>query len=208
MTANASGAYVDRTLVALGAKPTSSVLTLPELLRDVPPEVEWERPAKEFRRLRVTGLAELEAQIAAELRAEQIATMDLALADREAARQRMQATGVTHYRRVFHPELSKSGSCGLCVVAADRTYSRDTLMPLHNGCNCTVLPAYEGDDPGLRLNTADLTAIYDAADGESIREKLQRVRVQVNDHGELGPILSYAGQDFRTDTKAQRDARA
>lgn len=209
VTGNLTGAYVDRTLVDLGLTPARGAVSLPAQLREVAPADEWERPAKEYRRLRVTGIAELQAELAAEARAERMATMDLALAAREASRQRLQVAGVTGYRRVIHPELAKSGSCGLCVVASDRVYARETLLPLHNGCNCTTLAIVGEDDPGLRINTADLTALYDAAGGESTREALQRIRVTVNEHGELGPILSRADHEFRAPSDVTtRDAPA
>lgn len=207
-TGNLTATFTDRTLVDLGLTPSRRDLVLPQLLRDVPPDEQWERPAKEYRRLRVTGLDELKAQLAAEARAEQMATMDLALAAREASRQRLQVAGVKGYRRVIHPELAKSGTCGLCVVASDRIYRKSELLPLHNGCNCTVLPIAGSDDPGLRINTADLTAIYDAAGGDNTRAALQRVRIQVNQNGELGPVLSRAGQNFRDAGDVERATAA
>jgi hypothetical protein len=30
---------------------------------------------------------------------------------------------VTGYRRVVHPELSRTGTCGLCIVASDQVYN-------------------------------------------------------------------------------------
>ena len=34
------------------------------------------------------------------------------------------------YRRVIHPELSKGGTCGLCIAASDRIYFVDDLLAL------------------------------------------------------------------------------
>jgi hypothetical protein len=54
---------------------------------------------------------------------------------RETTRRHLAAAeDVTGYRRVIHPELSKSGTCGLCVAAADRIYYVDDLMPIHTNC--------------------------------------------------------------------------
>lgn len=116
-------------------------------------------------------------------------------ASNRAAQRRYRASGVARYRRVIHPELSKTGTCGLCVVAATNTFTRDDLMPLHQQCKCTVAPITAKNDPGLRLNDSDLMSIYKAA-GETVGKDysthasdLTKLRVQVRNHSELGPIL-------------------
>lgn len=103
---------------------------------------------------------------------------------------------ITGYRRVIHPELSRGGSCGLCVAASDRIYFKDELLPMHDNCHCTVLPILGGQDPGSRLNAADLKAIYAAA-GATAAAALKRTRYVVQDHGELGPVLRPVEDAFR-----------
>ena len=95
---------------------------------------------------------------------------------------------VLSYRRVLHPELSKGGSCGLCVVAADRWYSTSELLPLHANCKCGVAPAGDDADPGFQLNQKDLAKLYGEAGGNTAKA-LKGVRVQTITHGELGPVL-------------------
>ena len=81
------------------------------------------------------------------------------------------------YRRVVHPEMSKGGSCGLCVVASTMVYTRANLRPIHDRCNCEVVPITVANDPGDSLNQLDLGDLYQAA-GESNRSApLKRVRV-------------------------------
>lgn len=104
---------------------------------------------------------------------------------------RYKGSKVLQYRRVLHPELSKTGSCGLCIVAADRWYSTRNLMPLHARCKCGVAPAGADYDPGFQLNQEDLQRIYDEAGGNTAKD-LVNVRVQTVSHGELGPILQKA----------------
>jgi hypothetical protein len=114
---------------------------------------------------------------------------------------------VLGYRRVIHPELSKGGTCGLCIAASDRLYSYEDLLPVHGGCHCTVLPAFEDDDPGLRINADDLSRLYaDAGDTTSGRA-LKRTRYRVEDNGELGPVLVAAGQNFRDAADVAADSR-
>ena len=125
---------------------------------------------------------------------------DNALTDGVAAQNRaseeyFKASGIKRFRRIIHPELSKTGTCGLCVVAATNTFTRDDLMPLHNRCKCTVAPIRDNIDPGLKLNSDDLQKIYDAASkagggsGTAARN-LTQLRVTVRNDSELGPILT------------------
>ncbi len=95
---------------------------------------------------------------------------------------------VLQYRRVLHPELSKGGSCGLCIVAADRWYSTMQLLPLHANCKCGVAPAGDDSDPGFQLNQKDLQNLYSEAGGNTA-DRLKSVRVQTITNGELGPVL-------------------
>lgn len=185
--------YQDQIFDAMGIEVPRSKrnahVKLPKRLRGIDALIEWERPARDARVVRLLGAEELEANEKARLRAERQAKMDLMLARREAERQRFGLSDdIIGFRRILHPELSKSGPCGLCVVAADRIYRKSELKPLHNECVCDSLPVTRVDDPGINLNRDDLNRIYEAAGGTG-RQGLQRVRVQVLEHGELGPIL-------------------
>lgn len=184
-------------------------IALPESLRGLDdPTVPYQRPFAEYRRLRAQGMTPQQARDAAEKRAQRIADDDLMLAARDSAIQRLfESNRVTGYRRVLHPELSRGGSCGLCIVASDRTYRRDRLMPIHSGCHCGVLPVVGGFDPGANLNRDDLKRIYAAAGGTG-RDVLKRVRVKTRMHGELGPVLVDASHHFRTEAEANADLRS
>ena len=123
------------------------------------------------------------------------AVTDGNVAANRATQQRYESSGVTRYRRIIHPELSKTGTCGLCVVAATNTFTRGDLMPMHNRCRCTVAPITAEHDPGLKLNDSDLMTIYKAAGktaGKSYSTNatdLTKLRVQVTNNSELGPVL-------------------
>lgn len=95
---------------------------------------------------------------------------------------------VTGYRRVVHPELSRGGSCGMCIVASDRIYKTTELKPIHSNCKCTVAPVTADNDPGNSLNKQDLGQFYKEAGGNSAAH-LKRTRYQVDEHGELGAVL-------------------
>lgn len=101
------------------------------------------------------------------------------------------------YRRLIHPELSESGTCGLCIAAADRIYRTSELMPIHAHCKCTVGLIITGQaDVGLGLNRAQLRELYTLAGGTG-KAKLAKVRYRRNRHGELGPVLGFAQDNFR-----------
>lgn len=134
------------------------------------------------------------------------ALMDVQLARATAAQQIFYAApespkGTTiGWRRIIHPEVG--AVCGLCVAASDRTYQRINRMDLHGGCKCTALPVIvngngEVIDPGRSLNAADLSAIYAAAGDTTNSRALSQTRIQVQENGELGPILMADGVEYK-----------
>lgn len=152
----------------------------------------------------VMGDAPEKAQAKAAARIAQVAETDVTLAVRAQYQRTLEAHDATGYRRILHPELSETGPCGLCVVAADRLYRTKDLLPLHNRCVCEVLPVFGRVDPGVTLNGDDLAAIYQAAGGNT-REHLRRVRVVLTEHGELGPLLADGDQHYRGPDEVARN---
>jgi hypothetical protein len=155
------------------------------------------RPAEAYRKAVATGKTHDEAVAIALKRAADIQVADLSLAERAAQQSLMEELGITEFRRIVRPELSKTGSCGLCIVAADRIYSVATLMPIHPpSCNCVTMPIIGDDDPGHSLNKADLKRLYADA-GSNKADDLRRTRYTVNEHGEYGPTIAKEGDSFR-----------
>jgi hypothetical protein len=166
----------------------------------------YQRPGRQFVWQLSQGSSVAEARQAAETRLQSIAQEDLSLADRDESRRVFEENRkkVLGYRRVIHPELSEDGTCGLCLVASQRFYSVEDLLDIHQPVeNCTVMPIFKGDDPGLRLNDDDLKTIYAAA-GSTHAEDLLNTRISVREHGELGPVLVKQGDHFRTAKEAGR----
>lgn len=167
----------------------------------VPAEQVYGRVADHVRFVTVArGVSPERAALEGLRRAAIVADTDVMLADRAQAQRflsQRKPASVVGYRRILHPELgSGAPPCGLCVVAADRLYHIEDLMPIHARCRCTVLPAMSDYDPGQTLNDRDLAAIYQAAGGNT-RNQLKTVRVSYDEHGELGPIISNADQHLR-----------
>ncbi|MEE8666844.1 MAG: hypothetical protein SOI13_01590 [Bifidobacterium mongoliense] len=116
--------------------------------------------------------------------------------------------GVTQYRRLIHPELSKTGTCGLCAVAATQIYKISNPKPMHDWCHCTTMPILGDRDPGEYMNNLDLNKLYRKAGGTD-GQGLRKLRVQVAEHGELGPVMSERGQavedtSYKADSPTQR----
>lgn len=188
-----SSLLAGRRVAPVGA---GSKLRIAALRRGVSHEGVYGRLADQYRWLRSVGKSADEAQSLVGHRVEVVADMDIALASRDQEHRFMLVRDVDGWRRIIHPELSKGGSCGLCIVAADRKYTRGDLKPIHAGCHCEILPIINGVDPGLSLNKADLKRFYAEAGGTAAK-KLKRTRYVVREHGEVGPVLVNAADEWR-----------
>lgn len=155
----------------------------------------YSRPAKKYRIDVSKGVEPAEAWKRAQAYLAQIADGDIRLAQRQALNDSMRELGVTRYRRIVRPELSKTGSCGLCIAASDAVYKTSVLMPIHARCKCTVAPIVGALDPGSSLNNLELGDLYDAA-GDTSAARLKNTRYEVNEHGEWGPVLTRSGDNF------------
>lgn len=152
----------------------------------------YTRLGEQYRYSRSIGGSEDEALAAAATRAHVMADTDVALATRSQAQRFYEQHTITGYRRIVHPELAKGGSCGLCIASSDRIYKSGHLMPIHGRCHCGTMPVIGGFDAGDSLNNLDLSDLYSQADSTNGRD-LKKTRYQINEHGELGPVLAPAG---------------
>jgi hypothetical protein len=165
----------------------------------------YQRPAEEYRYHISTGLSEPEALQKTIERVGTLADTDLSLTRRDEARRVFRSSGdqIIGYRRIIHPEQSEDGtSCGLCVVASQRIYHTNDLLPIHDRCNCDIMPITAKDDPGKLLNDMDLQRIYEAAQSNEAGDLL-KTKVSFLEHGELGPILA-GGNRSRPGAKQRR----
>lgn len=163
------------------------------------------RSADVYRYQRSLGKTEDEAQSAAVQRAEVMARTDVQLAARAQSQRFMVVKKIGGWRRVVHPEVSKGGTCGLCIAASTRIYHKEELMPMHARCACTVLPIVNDVDPGGAINLRDLKPLYEQA-GSTGAAKLKRVRYDIHHDGEIGPVLGVKGQNFRSPADVAADA--
>lgn len=156
----------------------------------------YARVASEYRYQRSLGIGSNEALSTSLGRARSLVSTDMGLAHQRQAQASLERRQITRYRRVVRPELSRNGSCGLCVAASDRLYNTRDLMPIHARCKCTVMAVTANTDPGSQLNDDTLSELYGDA-GSTAAADLKRTRVVVEQHGELGPQLRVVGHHFR-----------
>lgn len=209
LSATQMDAYLTRIVSTVTGRPATHGPALQETARaGVDAATAYERLGMHYRYTRSRGESHEGALRSVVDRANRMVQLDVALTGRAQARNTLAANEgvVSGFRRVLRPELAKTGTCGLCIAAADQVYSTFDLLPIHGGCNCEVAPIIGDDDPGDHLNRADLTRLYDAADGTSA-EGLRKVRARVFNHGEYGPILTDVEGSTRTMYTVREDAR-
>jgi hypothetical protein len=132
------------------------------------------------------------------LRISSIASTDVQLARRDAGfRARSSNDRIVGYART----LTGSENCALCYVASTQRYTRGELMPIHPGCDCGEMPIYGTQDPGQVIDELRLNATHEAVAQRfgvsdfGAREPDYR-QIAIREHGELGPMLTVADQNF------------
>lgn len=134
-------------------------------------------------------------------RALTVAGTDLQLAKTHAVSYSLQRNDhVTGFERVPDGE-----ACELCLLASTQRYHTADLMPIHDRCACDVAPIFGATDSGqiinegLRAQLEEQGVTISRGNGEQSfygRVGGSDVGVTVQDHGELGPVLTVAGQHF------------
>ncbi|MFC8583238.1 hypothetical protein ACFUGD_01470 [Streptomyces sp. NPDC057217] len=168
-------------------------------LRDVDPEEVYERPFKEIWTALGNGVPFDEALSRGTHRLDDIAKTDLQLARTHTVRAvTAEQPGVEYTVR----ELQGEYDCALCMIASTQRYKKKDLAPIHPGCDCLVKTVRSDYDPGQVIDEDKLERIHDLvkeALGESDRGGRAvdyRKIIIANEHGEIGPVLGYAGQRF------------
>lgn len=205
LTGRLADVYIAQVLSELlGERVTSTGIAASDLtnLRGVPATEVYSRPFVEVWSALKRGEPFAAGLSLAEDRLRRLVEDDLSLAYRRGAMLAMnRQPGVTGYRRVIRPELARTGgTCGLCIAASGQRYKRSDLMPLHTRCNCGVMPITKDRDPGRDINGQDIDGLYAKAlkdtGSDTSARALSATRFDVRTHGELGPVLTPAGQHF------------
>jgi hypothetical protein len=192
-----------------------SDFTVPKLRNGAAAQEVYRRPFKDvyFALSQKKGMTE--AIFEGANRISSIVSTDMQLARRNAGFLSRRANdNIVGYART----LTGSENCALCYVASTQRYTRDKLLPIHPGCDCGEMPIYGDQDPGQVINDIRLDATHEAVesrfglqdrgardiglgktytrkDGSIV--KADYTAIAIREHGELGPVLTVAGQHFR-----------
>lgn len=170
-------------------------------LRGVDPRQVYRRPGVTVWSALANGRPLTAAVRDGRTRALVLATTDLQLVQTHTAR----AVFATDNRVVGQRRVPSGGrSCGLCLIASTQRYRRDDLMPIHDRCSCSVEPIYGTEDPGQVIDPDRLESVHDAvaerfgpdAVDRSARTSSYRELLDVQQHGEVGPMLVDASHGF------------
>lgn len=182
-------------------------LTTEALRNGATEDMIWSRPFKSMWTSLSKGNDISDALEAGARRAVDLARTDVQLARRGAGLQaRSSNDRIVGYIRT----LSGAENCALCYVASTQRYKKKDLLPIHPGCDCGEMPIYGKDDPGQVIDDIRLEATHDAVEtrfgiqDRGAREPDYR-KIKIQDHGELGPVLTVRGDKFTKLTPARVD---
>lgn len=134
-------------------------------------------------------------------RAVETALTDVQLAKTHTARAASDGTPITARPYWYKRVLEGTESCALCVVASTQAYHVGNLLPIHPGCDCGVEPQWTATprdvlDPDLLANAHDAIQQTFGVSDSSARRPDYRKLILVQEHGELGPVLTVRGHTF------------
>lgn len=132
-------------------------------------------------------------------RLQTLVATDMQLAQARTAHLRMRGDSrVVGWQRV----LGGGESCPLCAIASTQRYRRSDLMPIHQNCRCSVAAIYGDSDPGQVINAERLASVQSQLKDQGFEYTAgafktdRQIRVRTN--GELGPLLTWSDQSFRS----------
>lgn len=190
-------AWLTQTLREMGLNVRAQGPIDTDSLRGTPAREVYSRPFTEAR-WKVSQGATFEAAMSAGLaRVASIVVTDAQMAKVRTVARILAGSPVQGFRRT----LTGNENCGMCRVATTQRYSKSDLMPIHPGCDCGVEPLLEGDWDQSAAD-AQLAATHDALEdrfGKSdpgARAIDYRKALLVEEHGEIGPVLTVARHRF------------
>ena len=177
----------------------ASDLTTKTLRNGVDTSVVYRRPFVDVYTALANDKSVTQAIQAGQLRISSLASTDVQLARRNAGlTARSGNQNIVGYVRT----LTGAENCALCYVASTQRYTRGELMPIHPGCDCGEMPIYGEQDPGQVIDEIRLEATHEAVQqrfgvtDRSGRDPIDFRDIAIREHGELGPLLTVADQNF------------
>jgi hypothetical protein len=176
----------------------SADFTTQVLRNGVSPREVYRRPFVDLYRALSEGRTMTEAIQLGANRISSIASTDVQLARRNAGfGVRDRNSRIVGFART----LTGAENCALCYVASTQRYTRGDLLPIHPGCDCGEMPIYGNQDPGQVIDELRLEATHEAIqDRFGVSDRAARAidyrQIAIREHGELGPVLTVAEQNF------------
>lgn len=165
-------------------------------LRGVDASDLYRRPATELYTNLSQGKSFDDSMKAAIVRLGSLVATDMQLAKTHQAQRSLKNSDRAAYRRVPRGEKT----CALCLIASTQRYWKGDLLPLHPGCDCDISPLPAGDHSAQVLNQVELERVHaevETLTGDSNRmAQGYRGLIEVREHGELGPVLTFRDQHF------------
>ncbi|MEV5319172.1 hypothetical protein AB0K92_16205 [Streptomyces sp. NPDC052687] len=168
-------------------------------LRGVDPADVYERPFKELRAALADDVSLDEAVNRGAHRLETLVKTDLQLARTHTVRE--VSADMPRFTYTVR-ELQGEYDCALCMIASTQRYHKRDLAPIHPGCDCLVKTVTADYDPGQIIDEERLERIHDLVE-EALgtfdrggRAVDYRKIIVSHEHGEIGPVLGFAGQRF------------
>lgn len=168
-------------------------------LRGVDPVDVYDRPFTEIYTALSNGTSFDDALSQGEHRLETILKTDLQLARTHTVRE--VSADMPRFKYTVR-ELQGEYDCALCIVASTQRYLKKDLAPIHPGCDCLVKTVEADYDPGQVIDEQRLEQIHNAVEAalgtfdRGGRALDYRKILVANEHGEIGPVLGFAGQRF------------
>ena len=176
--------------------------------RGTPAEDVYRRPAIEmynalsggavFQVAKEMGLNRLTSLVATDMQMSQVRQADASY----------QSIGAKKYERILG-DGGKDGNCALCIIASTQQYWVGDLSPIHPGCSCSTdeISAENPWDVDAKAQLLEEThARVEQATGREadrsgrdagLNDKFKDyTKIQIRNHGEMGPVLTLKGQHF------------
>lgn len=127
---------------------------------------------------------------------------DLQLAMRDAvADVTEQDDAIVGYRRVPNPD-----ACPLCLIASTQRYHRGDLLPIHQRCQCGVVPIIGASDPGRVIDPELLASLKASGETADLSYTQAIARARKRGQTERAEALKRDRDSVRAARRAQRQA--
>ena len=203
---NATGAITSAALsnkLGVQAMPPDPSITLRNGIDKVD---EYRRPFRVAAKALNDGMTREEAIELGIRRLNSLTATDIQMARVRQAQITLTSNGIRFYRRV----PTSPRPCSLCEIASSNIYATNGLMPIHTHCSCDIEPI---DIETVDDTQADVQRRFDAiaklpaadrqqqGEIEKLREEdapisEYRDLVEVREHGEVGPFLTWKNQKW------------